>query len=417
LVKVFKNKNLLATDTLYFENLTDNCAVSEMFICLTGNKSRKFSIQFFSSYQALPAVWHTAIPFGHSLSKPCVEVNEMAKLDDLKYYYAIVYRNETPAAFFYFQQLELSSKHYNNFSGNDFISKYLYKYISKKKFHLLVLGNLFMTDFEGYYYNPHAISILEFQNVLNKTANHLSKETNSQFILLKDIHGQLRNLLDHAPQGYRFLKNDIYMEMDIPSDWNDINDYVLALSRKYAARAKKLIAGTKPLLIKELSLEEIIKYAASIEHLYLQVVNSSSVKIGLVNGEYFVDLKSKLKSDFKIFAYFENGEMIAFKSAILTQNKYEVYYIGMDSERCHPHNVYLYMLIHGVEQAILNRKQVLGLGRTALEAKAITGCNPRYLNNYIKVKNNLLNTALNMLLDKFEIDDQGNQWKSRNPFK
>jgi hypothetical protein len=56
LVKVFKNKNLLATDTLYFENLTDNCAVSEMFICLTGNKSRKFSIQFFSSYQALPAV-------------------------------------------------------------------------------------------------------------------------------------------------------------------------------------------------------------------------------------------------------------------------------------------------------------------------------------------------------------------------
>ncbi|MBY0425234.1 MAG: hypothetical protein K2Q22_06325 [Cytophagales bacterium] len=407
----------MATDTLYFENLTDQCHVMEMMICLTGNKSRKFSIQFFDSYNTLPAVWHTSIPLGHSLTRPCIEVNESSHLEDVKFYYAIVYRNESPAAFFYFQHIEISNKHFDDFSGNDLISRHLYKYVSKKKFNLLVLGHLFMTDFEGYYYLPNAISKLEFYNVLNKTVNHLAKATNAHFNLLKDINGQLKNMLDNEPNGYHFLRNDIYMEMDIPSQWNSMEDYISALSRKYATRTKKLIEGVKPLMIKELTLEEIIRYAENIERLYLNVALSSSVKIGFVNGEYFVNLKAKLKSDFKVFGYFLNGEMIAFTSAILTTSKYEVYYIGLEHEKCQNYSVYLHMLVQGVEQAILNKKPLLGLGRTALEAKAITGCNPRYLNNYIKVKNTLLNSALNLLLEKFEKVDQGEKWKERNPFR
>lgn len=407
----------MATDTLYFENLTDSCPVMEMMICITGNKSRKFSIQFFDTYHSLPAVWHTCLPHGHSLTRPCVEVNESSHLEDIKFYYAIVYRNESPAAFFYFQHIEISNKHFDDFSGTDLISRHLYKYVSKNKFNLLVLGHLFMTDFEGYYYLPNAISKLEFQNVLNKTANHVGKATNAHFTILKDINGQLKNLLDNEPNGYHFLRNDIYMEMDIPTDWKSIEDYIAALSRKYATRTKKLIEGVKPLMIKELTLEEVIRYSETIEKLYLNVANSSSVKIGFVNGEYFLNMKAKLKSDFKVFGYFFNGEMIAFTSAILTPSKYEVYYIGMDHDQCKNYSVYLHMLVQGVEQAILNQKPMLGLGRTALEAKAITGCNPRYLNNYIKVKNRILNSALNLLLEKFEKVDQGDKWKERNPFR
>jgi hypothetical protein len=64
----------------------------------------------------------------------------------------------------------------------------------------------------------------------------------------------------------------------------------------------------------------------------------------------------------------------------------------------------------------LLQKNTLKLGRTALEAKAIIGCKPVYLDNYIKLKSKPMQLGLKYMLKVFA-NERGTEWKKRNPFK
>lgn len=107
--------------------------------------------------------------------------------------------------------------------------------------------------------------------------------------------------------------------------------------------------------------------------------------------------------------------MLAFTTAVMENGSYEVYYIGYAEDNNRQYGIYPNILLHGVERAIQLNK-TLKLGRTALEAKAIIGCKPVYLNNYIKLKSKPLQLGLKYMLKTF-VAERGNEWKKRSPFK
>ena len=94
----------------------------------------------------------------------------------------------------------------------------------------------------------------------------------------------------------------------------------------------------------------------------------------------------------------------------------EIHYIGYSEEVNHQYSLYFQMLFDGLKTAIDKKYKILELGRTAPEAKASLGAIPIEKHNYIWVKIGLARITFNFL-SKWFLENIGDTWKNRNPFK
>jgi hypothetical protein len=107
--------------------------------------------------------------------------------------------------------------------------------------------------------------------------------------------------------------------------------------------------------------------------------------------------------------------MVAFYSAFVTEDDYELYYIGIDYEYNNEHHLYFNILFSGLEQAIVLGKKQLQLGRTSFDAKASLGAKPVELSYFIKIPN-IPNVVISWFANYFSsIEDA--KWKLRVPLK
>jgi predicted N-acyltransferase len=390
--------------------LLKECIFEKLIRC-TSTKS-KINIRVFTSVNHLPYDWNS-VTTPELLKKEVLATTEKAHIADFNYYYICFYKEEKLIGVAYFQLLQVNKNHYPDFSNRDVVSKRIYNYISKRKYPMLVAGHLFLNNFKSYHFSDSE-NISDCTNAYYKAFDSVKKHSKAKVVLMKEFEGELA----HSPlkNGFIAMSEDYFMQMSIPKSWNNLDDYTAALTKKYAARIKKVKEDISELKIKELNLEDIIKNADLIEKLYLNVTRKATVKMGILNAQFFVELKKALADRFKFYGYFLENQLIAFSTGILTDNTYETYYIGADEEKCKNYGVYQHLLVMGVEKAIESKSKILALGRTALEAKAIIGCKPRLISNYIKFNNRLLQLGATLIISTF-YQHNGMDWEKRNPFK
>lgn len=395
--------------------LENNCSITSI-VCSTARQKVPVTADIYKNIEQLPPVWDLLLPAGHRLVSHCLQYVEQSNVKDLSYYYAVVKKDNRPVGLIYFQRLALTKEHYPDFSSQGAIAKRVYNYIATKEYGVLTAGHKFYTGFPWYWFDDTQITADEFFKAVNKTAASLLKSTNSHIIILKDVDERLNNYLQQRPNGFEHMGEDIFMQMPLNRGWQTFDDYLAALSKKYAARVRKMKEAIAPLTVEKLSVARIKELLPEIERLYMEVISHSSVKIGILNADYFLFMKKALGADFEIFAWFEGDRMVAFASTLVENGSCEVYYIGYGEDDNRKYSLYPNILLFGVEQAITNKKKMLKLGRTALEAKTIVGAKPLYINNYIKMKNHFLQVGLSFMLKSF-LKERGTEWKKRNPFK
>jgi predicted N-acyltransferase len=390
--------------------LLKECIFEKLVRCTT-TKS-KLNIQVFTTTEALPANWDLIID-SELLKKDVLAVTEKSAIKDFNFYYVCFYKEEELVGAAYFQLLQVNKNHYPDFSARDVVSKRVYNYISKRKYPLLVAGHLFFNNFKSYSFKPE-INKTDYSKAYFSALNSIQRYSKAKIVLMKEFEGELKQ--SPLNNGFIAMSEDYFMQMNIPSEWKITEDYIAALSKKYQARIKKINTEIAPLAIIELTIDEISANDKLIEKLYLNVTKKASVKLGILNASFFIELKKALSDNFKFFGYFLNDELIAFSTGFITKNTYETYYIGADEAKCKDFGVYQHLLVMGVEKAIENKKEILALGRTALEAKAIIGCKPRLIPNYIKFNNRLLQLGASLIISAF-YQQNGMEWEKRNPFK
>lgn len=392
---------------------TNGCITS--FICPAAAKTETF-VEVYNSYRQLPASWDFLLPQNHKLNSANLAYIEDSNLNDVSCYYALVYNNNQPAGVLYLHRLALNKTHYPDFSNQGAIAKHVYKTIVNRSFGLLVAGNLFYTGFPSYWFNSELISAPDFFKAMKLALNKLVSTTQSHAVIIKDADSQLKLHMGSKAWGYEHMGEDIFMQMPLRPEWLSFADYTATLSKKYAARVRKMQAVRQGLQVRQLSLADIEHYLPDIERLYQYVCSHSSVKMGVLNGPYFLNMAKAMGNYFEVWGWFKDEELLAFSSAVIENGDYEVYYIGYAEENNRAFCIYPNMLLHGVERAITLKKKTLKLGRTALEAKAIIGCKPVYLDNYIKLKSKPMQLGLKYMLKAF-VTERGTEWKKRNPFK
>jgi len=339
-------------------------------------------------------------------------------LPDVAFRYAVMYNkdNKTPLLFAAFQVFTLTARSFNLHKERTFVKHILGLFLNLRKARVVVSGNALRTDVPCYCYDPQQIGEKEALETIATLAERIADEDDASAIILTGTDNISKVTAENmAGMGYSMPWEDNVMDMAIEPGWATLQDYLAALSRKYKTRANKLLADVQPLTVVPISEADIARYQPDINRLFGEVINKQPFVFTASGAEYITALKKLHKDDFEINGFFEGGKLVAFYSAFIGADDYELYYVGFDMELNAKYQLYFNILLSGLERAIVLRKKVLKLGRTSFDAKASLGAKPRRKDYLIKL-HHIPDAAIKWFSSYFSSLEEG-KWRQRNPLK
>jgi len=369
---------------------------------------------WYQNYITLPEDWDTGLPEDHFLLRETLRVHEKSQVPHVENCYALLRNQDGIIARASFQIISVQTDHVSRESLSAWQFAAWRTYIKLVKPKLLVGGQLFRHDVITAWFGD-CMNAWDAFTWYRKTLKAAAKTCNVQAFLTKEPPPDLVPLFMHNAPDYLLLRNDSIMQMMLPEQWTSISDYEKSLKHKYAQRFRKVRQSWQQLEIRELDAVTLRKSSSELYRLYLQVSTNQSVRMGILSEAFIPDLKDYYGDRLRVWGMYEAGKIVAFASAWVHDDCFDMFYIGFDYGRNTELQLYFNILFFSIEQAILFRKSKLVLGRTALEAKARVGCRPVYLNTFLHIPNPVMNRVVSYLQQR--LSEPGNEWEQRHPFK
>lgn len=374
------------------------------------------SIRFFETVsEVLPLIRPLLAGNSILLSPDYLLAVERARPEQIDLLYAVVFKQGKPLAGLFFQikpinaasSLQESAKKQNRF----------WSWVKKKlTFNVLVCGSLVNSGELGLACGPDAPPDL-LPRCLKMARAALSKRgQRAGIVLVKDLYAPTREHLGPALQkaGYHELTAQPAMWMELNPAWRTMDDYLNELHSKYRVRAKRAFKKAAAVQRVEFSLEEIEQHKAQLYALYQEVAKGAGFNTFTLHPDYFVALKKQMPDSFRLFAYFVEGELVAFYSALIGEKYMDAHFLGLQQSLNAEHQLYLNMLFDLVKVGIYHRSPKINFARTALEIKSSVGAVPHQLYFYLWHANPVFNALVPRLYRMFSPDEP---WQARHPYK
>ena len=370
------------------------------------------TIKLATQIEACRDLWDEFLPPTHHLQLAHLQAFENAQLPDIENNYLQIFLKEKLIGLAYLQSFKFSHTHLN-FSASKSIQSKLIKFFLPKALNLLICGNLFRINFQGFYFKNEQHHAFIFDAVDLFLQQH--RNLKPAGIIIKDCEVVFPDE-KYTAANYQFFNGDVTMEITRKQQWNCFDDYLKDLTKKYLKRAKKIMQAFNGVVTKELNAAEILENSTEIEKLYWNVINKQKVRLGIINSVYLYELKKDLGQRFELHAIYTNDLMIGFYTYIFYGKEMETHYIGLDYAYNDIHKTYFNILFFSVQKMIEGKYEKLELGRTAKEAKANLGAVPKQIFNYVRVKNPIAKIAVGYFLKRFNQSENQKQLE-RSPFK
>lgn len=381
-----------------------------MKICHTRNP--ELTYRYAGDIAQFAGEWDAFLPENHSLESRYLRILEDAELPDLRNHYLIIARKDKTIGLAVFQQFRFHSGHYDSKALGEGPLYYLSQLFLCQETGILVCGNLFRSDAEGFYFSDPAD-----RSCMLEIAGEMEKKWKPGALLIKDIREPMAaSLLKN--RGYRIFGEDEVMTLSLSPRWKSFSDYLNALSKKYRQRANRILGAAAELRQTILEENDLRERMSEVQSLYEQVRNRQTLRIGSLNAAYFLEMKRVLGHHFQVYAWLdEEGKMLAFTSHLILENGgREVHYIGFDYEANEKYFLYFNILFDGIRRGIEEGNPVVFFGRTGTDAKASTGAVPEKKLHYFRLKPGL--PALTFrILQKALLQKELQNRISRNPFR
>ena len=329
--------------------------------------------------------------------------------------YTILYKDNNPVLFGYFQLFTLTSHNFSLQKNTGFAKGILKFFLDWKKIKVLVSGNVLRNNTNCCCFNPHELDNLGATELLASVGEKIAADEGATAFILKDLQNT-KEIADWlGANGYYTPWQDNVMNLEIDPKWGSLNGYIASLTRKYKTRANKIKAAGSVLETKILTEIEVETFAPKISVLFANVLDSQEFLLTRPIGAHLGLLKSVYKDNFEVVGLFLEGEMVAFYTAFVCNEAYEIYYVGFGYEQNTTYQFYFNILFSGLERCILLQKKQLQLGRTSFDAKASLGAKPQVMPYFVKTPN-VPNVACMWFANYFSSLEDG-KWKLRNPLK
>ncbi|MBL0310994.1 MAG: N-acetyltransferase [Bacteroidetes bacterium] len=353
---------------------------------------------------------------------------EQSERGKLGFHYLLILQDEKPVGAVYFQSVHFGGEGLAHFipTGGDSYGKRLFNKIlalglgpmvKLMDMKLLVSGNIFMTGENGIYFRP-GLDKATCANLLRQAAEKVVKRhTDIRIILISELslpHSEFDIDFNHC--SYHEVKAEADMSMTIPKEWKSFDDYLQALSSKYRVRARKVYRTTaqEGIICREFQQEDFEKYRDRLYHLYNQVMVHSQFKLAILSKGFFSLQKDIFPTNYHLYGYFREGQLIGFISSYHFGQKMEIHYCGMEPETNRPCHLYQRMIYDMLDLGIRQGVSQLHFGRTAPEIKSTIGAVPTHNYAYVKHLSPLFNLFFTPFLARFL---QPKEYVYRNPFK
>jgi hypothetical protein len=331
------------------------------------------------------------------------------------FYYAVVYKEGLPVLFAWFQLFTLTSRNFRLEKDKGFVKRIIHLFLELKKVSVLMSGNALRNDTPCYCYKDACLGKAEAAELVASIAEKIAADECASALILKDIPFTAHQQQWLADIGFSRPWEDQEMVLDINKDWTSLAHYTDALSRKYKARAKKILESANGLAIKNLSGDDIVANSVVMYQLFKNVTDNQSFLLTRPEANHFALMKDIYQDNFEVIGFYNNDELVAFYSAFITGASYELYYVGLNYEINSQYQLYFNLLFSGLERAITLKKKILKTGRTSFDAKASMGARPAELSYYSKT-GNIPNAVTKWFANYFAAMEDG-KWKQRNPLK
>lgn len=397
----------------------------------SGKKNLEFDFELTDSIAKVnEAHWSNIVQYGSPfLNIPYLKVMEYERPDNMSFHYATIYNDDKPVAIAYFQVVNFSSETFDSFIDRNntevscAVTNYLKKYltnqllrnVNKVNMRLLICGNAFVSGEHGFSCVP-GMNKAEIFDVLadiiyqiNEAEKHKGKIA---AVLVKDFSSSAKEVADELKE---FKYHDFLVEpnMLVNIQWSSFDDYLNAMSKKYRNRAKTIIKKGSDIQRKQFTELDIEANAAVIQALYNNVHQKATFRMAALSTDYFVKMKKVLKEQFCFVAYYNNEELIGFRTSFILPDSVEAHFIGLNYQLNKELELYQNILYDYIKETIDSRLPLLTLGRTASEIKSTVGAEAYQLICYVKHRNPVSNRLIKPFIDSIKVTE----WIPRNPFK
>lgn len=388
-------------------------------ICNSEQADLKFT--FYDSIHLVPQEAWDAVVNGENiyLSIAYLKAMEESLDGEIQFRYAIFYcPQHKPVAVASTQVVNFTSGKFQNQFPKMKSGGVHSKLLNKMKLKVLVCGNMFVTGENGFHHIPELPKDIAFKNLtvalykLRRSENFADSPIS--LVLIKELWPET---LPHAEQlkenGYKEFNIDVNMVLKMHPGWTSFDEYMDSMVSKFRTKAKSVIKKSAGLTQRVFNLEDVEQYKDEMYRLYSNVTEKADFNFASLNPDAFIGLKRALEDQFVVVGYFEEDQLIGFRSAFVWQGIMDANYVGLDYDKNAEHAVYQRMLYDLVKDCIDSGAGELRLGRTAEQIKSCLGAEPIHMELYLKHKNTLSNKLLRPLVDSIS----PSEFELRMPFK
>jgi predicted N-acyltransferase len=348
------------------------------------------------------------------LSSKYLKVLELAAPANMKCQYIGIFNQEEIIGIALAQFIDLS--HLESYGERDkkiktWMRNFLFSRFSSQ---LLFIGNNMLSG-QNAFAVKEQVNIPEILKTLKQAISDMNRNSENHLTSFKDF---MPNDLIHFDQAA--FKKDLKfssqpnMIFEVNPLWNQEEDYVNALTKKYRDQYKRSRNKALGIQKRKLTLDEIQKYQESIYDLYLHVAENAPFNTFYLPKNHFYVLKEKLKDDFMLYGYFIDGKLIGFYTLIKNGKSLDTYFLGYDDKIQKEKMLYLNMLYDMIAYGIHLKFENIIFGRTALEIKSSVGAIDTPMYGYMQHSQAIINHYLGYIFNYLE---PVTMWKRRSPFK
>ena len=360
------------------------------------------------------------------LSFSYLSLIQQQQTESFRFRYVIVYESLMPVGVIYFQIndfsatlfSELTSTHINELQSKkaSVFKKYIEQNQNETIMRLITCGNNFISGEHGFFIgiNDKKIKFKLLEGVIDCVTKVEKLSGKISVILVKDFYEAGFGDKDcWCCRKFIHFNVEPNMIISLPQNIQSLTDYINSFSKKYRNRGKNILKASSSLTKTRLNISEIETYNDVLYALYLQVFEHAKFKLAPLSKTYFKDIAVAQPNSFYIDAWFNHEQIVSFSSGFYCATELEAHYIGFDYDLNKEYDLYQTILYSFIEEAILQKKSSINLGRTASEIKSTVGAKAHDLICYIKPQN----TVSKLILKPFMKFLQPSEWVPRNPFK
>ena len=243
-----------------------------------------------------------------------------------------------------------------------------------------------------------------FKAILQKM-EEVAKHEKASILAFKDFPLGYNPVFSLLLDG-KFTKVDSlpYAEMDL--NFRSFDDYLKKLSgaTRYDLRRKfKKVDGAVNIKM-EIAAELTDELFDEMYDLYKQIVEKHEMGFEVVPIEFFKNMAKNLPKETKFFLWRIDGELAAFLFALVSEDVFIDYYLGLNYKFAHEYHLFFIKFRDVMKWCIKNNIKKYEMGISGYEAKKRLGFDFTPLNIYVKHRNRLMNPVFRLLcsLLKFE---------------